>query len=79
MTVQKHSFQRGRHSNPRSRSKVQLSPVWTTTNLAPMCSGCGCYFAASFTQTEKERGVMKDQVQNSRLKNITKERLRLRH
>lgn len=43
---------------------------------------CGCYLTASFAQAEKERGVVKDQLLNSKSKNYTEEdrfRVRERH
>lgn len=43
-------------------------------DFGPTCCSCGCYLTASFAQAEKEREIMKDRVQNNKLKNRAKRR-----
>lgn len=43
-----------------------------------MCSGCGCFRTVLYAQTKKERDVVKDRPQNSKLKKFTvEERFRM--
>lgn len=57
----------------RGGQKVEFSSVWATINLGPTCSDCGFYFISASVPTDKEWRIMKDQLQNSRLKDDTEE------
>lgn len=50
---------------------VQFSSMWITINLASTCSGSCCYLPVSSAQTEEERGITRDRLQSSNLKNYT--------